>query len=283
VQFNEIMAAPLGGKAEWVELINRAESPLRLDGCSLAGAPGSNGLRSLLRLPNDLPMLPSGGYLLITSDSGVLVDWPYLREEQSCVVASLGRTSLGLGNTGEELVFLDAGGHVIDSIVYSDTWHHPLAASTAGRSLELINTYLHAQGASAWTTCVHSSGGTPGRRNSVWSETGASDHSSEQLVCTPNPFSPDGDGYEDHTLISWTLPSTASLLRLRIYDAAGRCIRTLLNNDVAGRKGVTVWDGLDSEGRRARVGVYVVLAEALDAWTNTVAVAKTAAVLATRL
>jgi hypothetical protein len=283
IQFNEIMAAPLPGKAEWVELLNRGPYPLRLDGCSLAGAPGSNGNRTLLALPRGLPLLPPDGYLLISSDSSVFVDWPDLRNETHCIAAILGRSSLGLGNAGDEILLLDADGGTIDSIEYSETWHHPLVSSVAGKSLELLHPALRAQGASAWTTCVHPSGGTPGRRNAAWTDAGITAIGQEQLRCAPNPFSPDGDGFEDHTIISWTLPASASLLRLRIYDAAGRCIRTVLNNDLAGRKGMTVWDGLDDEGRRARIGLYVVLAEALDAWTNTVAVAKAAVAIAARL
>jgi hypothetical protein len=283
IQFNEIMAAPTSAKAEWVELLNRSSYPLRLAGCALAGAPGSSGKRTLMALPKDLPLVPPDGYLLISSDSTVFTDWPDLRQEAHCVTAILGRSSLNLGNSGDEIVLLDANGNCIDSIVYAESWHHPLAASTAGRSLELMHPDLRAQGASAWTTCVHPSGGTPGKRNASWMDAGSTDAGQERVRCVPNPFSPDGDGFEDHTIISWTLPTNASLLRLRIYDAAGRCIRTVLNNELAGRQGMSVWDGLDDEGRRARVGLYVVLVEALDAWTNTVAVAKVAVAIATRL
>jgi hypothetical protein len=282
--FNEIMAAPLSGKAEWIELLNLSERPLTVGGSSLAGAPNSSGRRSMYPLPKDLPPVPADGYLVVASDSSILHDWPYLFDAADCVVAILNRSSLDLGNSGDEILFIDHTGEVADSIVYSASWHHALLSSVTGRSLELLHPelrYLHDRG---WTSCSHPSGGTPGRRNAAWSliPTDRSEGSAS-LACLPNPFSPDGDGFEDHCVISWRLPATVSSLRLRLFDVEGRNIRTLLNNVPAAREGMTVWDGLDDAGRRARIGIYIVLLEALDVMSNTVSAAKSVVVVATRL
>ncbi len=284
VFFNEIMAAPLSGRAEWVELFNQSARPISLAGCSLAGATGSDGSRSRVMLPPDLSPLSPEGYLLIASDSSVYTDWPELSSLQNCVVAILNRTSLGLGNSGDELLFIDAGGEIADSLVYSEKWHHPHVSGIVGRSLELIHPDLRPQGAAAWTTSPHPSGGTPGRRNGAYSNAASLGAGSEQsLNCTPNPFSPDGDGFEDHCVIRWRLPAAVSLLRMRIFDVEGRCVRTLLNSVPSGREGMTVWQGLDDAGRRVRIGLYVVLVEALDAASNAVATGKAVVAVATKL
>jgi len=66
---------------------------------------------------------------------------------------------------------------------------------------------------------------------------------------SPNPFNPATD-------IRFTLPVTAPV-SLRIYDEAGRLVRTLLAEAMlpAGEHGLS-WNGLDAGGQAARSGVY---------------------------
>ena len=66
----------------------------------------------------------------------------------------------------------------------------------------------------------------------------------------PNPFNP-------QTTIAFDLPR-AQPVSLRIYDAAGRLVRTLLHGEPgrAGRNEVK-WNGTDDRGRQAASGVYL--------------------------
>jgi hypothetical protein len=66
----------------------------------------------------------------------------------------------------------------------------------------------------------------------------------------PNPFNP-------QTTISFDLPRAESV-SLRVYDTAGRLVRTLLAGSPgqAGRNEV-VWNGRDNQGNQAASGVYL--------------------------
>ena len=68
----------------------------------------------------------------------------------------------------------------------------------------------------------------------------------------PNPFTTE-------TALSYVLPSGGAL-GLRVYDAAGRLVRTLADAEMrpagAGR---AVWDGLDDRGNEVSAGVYFAL------------------------
>ncbi|HOJ03788.1 MAG TPA: lamin tail domain-containing protein [Bacteroidota bacterium] len=277
---NEVMAAPPADSPEWVEFLNLSDRPLFPGGLRLAGPPVLKGSREIIHLPAELPAVPPGGYLLVAADSTVYRLWPGLSSAADAVVCIVQRSSLGLSNESDAIYLLRSDDVCIDSVAYSSTWHHPLLPSGDGRSLELLQPALRGLGARAWTSCAHPSGGTPGARNSAWSDAPTDDAA---LTLSPNPFSPDGDGFEDHCVISWQLPSSVSLLRLRIYDMSGRCIRTLENVVPSGQRGMSVWDGLDSHGRRARIGPYVVLVQALDAMSNDVAATRAVLVVATRL
>ena len=74
-----------------------------------------------------------------------------------------------------------------------------------------------------------------------------------------------------------------STINLRIYDIKGRLVRILANGELAGTQGEIVWDGLDDNKQRARIGVYVVFLEATDQSSGNVVTAKAAAVVATKL
>ena len=70
-------------------------------------------------------------------------------------------------------------------------------------------------------------------------------------TAVPNPFNPS-------TMIRYDLPAGGAAVTLRIYDAAGRMVRTLVDGYVAGGSRNAMWDGRDSTGRPAPSGVYLV-------------------------
>ena len=66
----------------------------------------------------------------------------------------------------------------------------------------------------------------------------------------PNPFNP-------VTSIQFDLAQSGRV-KLRIYDAAGRKVRTLLDAEMpAGWNRSATWNGLDDGGRKASTGVYL--------------------------
>ena len=67
--------------------------------------------------------------------------------------------------------------------------------------------------------------------------------------CYPNPFNP-------RTTISYSLSATGRA-RLRLYDAAGKAVRTLVDIPMQGAGcHRAVWDGRDAAGRPVAPGIY---------------------------
>jgi hypothetical protein len=190
------------------------------------------------------------------------------------------QSSLSLNNDGDAVILRDATGGTIDSVAYVPSWHHPDVTDATGRSLEKISPVLGSNDARSWSTCVLGVGGTPGLVNSIYMSTIPT---SASISCSPNPFSPDGDGREDFSVIHCELPTDVAVINLRIYDAKGRLIRHLANNEPSGARRDIVWDGLDNERQRARVGIYIVLVEGLNEGGGSVYSAKGVVVLAAKL
>ena len=118
---------------------------------------------------------------------------------------------------------------------------------------------------------------TPGRPNSqlyVPLSTG------NILTIEPNPFSPDGDDFEDITFIRYHLNHPNSRLDLKIFDVRGRKVRWLANNEPVAQTGEKLWDGKDDRGRDLPVGIYAIYLEALAEGDTRIEKAKRAVVIA---
>jgi hypothetical protein len=70
----------------------------------------------------------------------------------------------------------------------------------------------------------------------------------------PNPFRPS-------TSIGFSVPSAGDV-RLRIFDAAGRLVRTLVDEPRTVGRWAEAWDGRDTAGRPVAAGVYLYRLEA---------------------
>ena len=97
----------------------------------------------------------------------------------------------------------------------------------------------------------------------------------DQLIANskvePNPFTPNGDGINDVTKITFFLGnigepkeligSQARNLRIKIFDLTGRLIKNLIDQNSASAAYVAensiVWDGRDENGKMVRPGVYI--------------------------
>jgi hypothetical protein len=65
----------------------------------------------------------------------------------------------------------------------------------------------------------------------------------------PNPFGPS-------TVIRYDLPSDGAVVTLKIFDVAGRLVRTLIDGEIASGFKTAIWDGTDARGRDVSTGVY---------------------------
>ena len=80
-----------------------------------------------------------------------------------------------------------------------------------------------------------------------------------RVTVTPNPFTPNGDGINDQTTISYDLLHLINdvPVSLRVYDLAGRQVAELpVGNNQSGRH-LVHWSGQNDQGRYLPPGLYV--------------------------
>lgn len=155
VVINEIMADPEPAVGlppfEYVELFNRSNYPIDLEGWSLLLGSSRKNLNSIILQP---------GAFLIMAD-----------EDARLALSSFGQftgfSSFTVTNTGSDILLLNADGRMIHNVSYTDDWYKDDYKMLGGWSLELIDPMNPCGDANNWKASADISGGTPGRNNSV--------------------------------------------------------------------------------------------------------------------
>ena len=246
---NEIHYAPDAGIAEFIELAVLSSDQLDLTGWHFSDSDTSN----LRYLPGET--VSAGDLIVISNDSSLL---PHLPLDGILLVSPDGFPTLN--NSGDDIFLFDPAGTVNDSISFSDDW-----GGGDGRSLEKLNPQLDSPDPDNWGTCTAVEKMSPGSDNSILVETLPE---AGNILLDPNPFSPDGDSFEDELRISYSLPFAQAYLTMQIFDSIGREVRTLARNLVTGATGILAWDGRFDNGNRARIGIYIIKVDAVDQSTG---------------
>ncbi|MCP5064168.1 MAG: hypothetical protein GY936_17140 [Ignavibacteriae bacterium] len=270
---NEIMYEPDSSNSEFLELYNNSTNSVELGGWRVEDKNGDsfsvNDISKILK-PNE--------YFLIASDSTIIENYFWLEESENISIKNT--SSLDFTNTEKIIYLKDFRDNIIDSIHYSKNWHNTNLTETKNISLELINFELKRDLSSSWNSSVDDYGATPGKQNSIYVEKLVS---KSKLNISPNPFSPDNDGFEDYTFINYKLTQPIAQVRLKIFDSRGRLVRTLANNKPSGNEGTITFDGLDENKNPLRIGIYIVFLEALNSANQTLDVVKEVVVVARKL
>lgn len=272
VVINEIMFEPNSDNSEFIEIFNVTESPINIGGWSIID---ENGRRTKI-IPYTKTLLPKS-YFTVAADSNLLIYYNTLSESDLFVNEKDG---FSLSNSGEKLFLVDLFGNKIDSLTYQNSFHNFSVKETKNISIERINPSVNSNDRFNWSSSVNPAGATPSRENSIFTE---GKTASSKIEISPNPFSPDNDGFEDFTVISYNLNSSVAQLRIRVFDGKGRLVRTILNNQSSGSTGKFIFDGLNDSGKPLRMGIYILLIEALDSFSGTVEVFKEVVVIARKL
>lgn len=158
------------------------------------------------------------------------------------------------------------GGQLIDLVAYSAEMQFPLLTSVDGVSLERISPERPSSDKTNWHSAAGSVGyATPAFQNSQFGIT-ISDENGISL--SPEIFSPDNDGYNDNLSIAYSFGSPGNTLTISIFDAMGRPVRKLVNNELCGTSGGFSWDGFKDDRTKAPIGRYIVFVEIFDLQGN---------------
>lgn len=257
VVINEVLYDPAGSGSDFVELYNRSGKVLSIAGWKLANEiDGVIGNATVIT--SSAFILMPGEYVLITEDEDNIAErYPLSRTDRFV------QADMPSYNNGEGVVVLqDAAGDTLDRFAYNDELHFALLNSSDGVSLERVSPARPTDDATNWHSAAENVGyATPGYQNSQYSP---SSTISGELTIERRIFSPDNDGFEDVLNITYLFQAPGFTGTLKVFDVAGREVKTLIDNQLLGTVGTISWDGIREEGDLARMGPYIVMLEAFD-------------------
>lgn len=272
VIINEIMYEPDKDNCEYIELYNAGSEPIDLANWRILNEDGNS-----FYITDGSFTLKKGGYFIVSAGSALFNKYSWVKDSTDYSLKNL--SSLELSNFNGLVLLEDAFKNTIDSVYYFSTWHSKSIPVTRDRSLERINPLLSSNNPANWRTCVSKEGGTPGRLNSIFV---LNQKKESRFSVLPNPFSPDDDGFEDFTIINYNLSEGINSVVLKVFDSGGRLVRTITPGGL-GSRGSLVFDGCNDSGTPLRMGIYIILLQAMNSSNMVAETIKSVVVVARRL
>ncbi|MCF8366095.1 MAG: lamin tail domain-containing protein [Bacteroidales bacterium] len=263
IVINEVLFNPkddLLTGVDFVEIYNRSQKILDLKNLLLATEDEDSGE---LISPKELS---TEGYLffpeeyLVLSVNPEVVKAQYFTENPNGFIKMESMPSF---NNDEGTVVLVTKGFLpVDRMKYSESMQYPLLTTFDGVSLERIHFDRPSGDVSNWHSAAEDVGfATPSYRNSQFGEI---IETIDPITIDPEIFSPDSDGKDDMLNIYYKFDSGGKNCTINIYDSRGRQVRSLVNNEFLGTSGQFSWDGLNNDGQKAAIGIYVIFVEIFD-------------------
>lgn len=256
IVINEVMFNPKENGSDYVEIYNNSAKTIDLKRLKLASRTDDLELAQVYQLTASKQLLEPGSYLALTKDTADV--FPYFNIQYASCFLQMEKFP-SFNNDEDFVVLLDENLDVIDELHYTDKMHHPLLADEEGIALERVSFTEPTNDFSNWHSAASIAGyGTPGYKNSQGEPVNISN---PEVIFSPESFSPDFDGYNDEYLIEYKTTKPGCLANISVFDAVGRFVMKLANNEILGSKGKFTWNGEDQTGQKQKLGVYVVLVE----------------------
>ena len=251
IVINEILANPLNGGQDFIELYNRSTKVIDLKDWQIANY--YNDTISNLKTISNHFILEPNSYVAISEDTSFL-----LENYPASVSGRLIQMDMPSYNIDSGTVYLFYNSEQIDRVSYLEDWQFSLLDNSDGVSLERISPNASSNQQSNWHSAAESIGfATPGRVNSQYQYVGTT----ESISLQKDVFSPDQDGFEDILVVNYAFSESGLLAKARIFDDFGREIKTLFSNELMGTSGFFTWDGVNGDQAKSPIGIYVLVLE----------------------
>ena len=260
ILINEVLFDPLGDGVDFVEIYNNSSKTFDLKDLKLATIDTDSGtITSVKNISEDGFLLMPQKYLVLSTNQEIVKQQYHTKNTRGFVDME----SLPTFSNDEGIVVLtDYKLTKIDEFEYNEDMHFSLLNSYDGVSLERLSFTRNTNDKTNWHSAAEGVGfATPAYKNSQYNEENFSDN---EITIEPETFSPDNDGYEDIVNINYKFEKPGYTASIIIFDAKGRTIKRIANNELLGITGTFSWDGIADNKQKAIVGIYLIYFEIFD-------------------
>lgn len=249
LKVSEILFDPYIDGEDFLEIYNSSDQILSLENVFLSNIDKEEEVLIISPL-----LINPGQYLAFTSNLDFLANNYQLLSPENVFEQSIPSFNNSDGNFSIVLK-QDGNSIILDSFDYSEDLHFELLTDTEGVSLERLNFDESSDNLANWHSASAAAGyATPGYANS----NGFVTNVIEGMFSLQNTtFSPNGDSEDDLLILNYTTSKAGFVADIDIFDAYGRPVRKLERSLLLSTNGFVNWDGVNEEGHRERIGVYI--------------------------
>jgi hypothetical protein len=247
---NEILFNPRPGGVDFVEIYNKSDKYLDMKNWEIGNI--EKGLIANRKsISSETFVLPPRSYLFLSEDPQLLKSqYPFTE-----IIHGITLNSMPSYNDDEGTVILLYNNIEADRFDYKDSYHFKLLTDKEGVSLERISFDKATNSADNWHSASETAGfATPGYKNSE-SYSGIG----KGFFVDPPVFTPDEDGYKDFTTIHFSFTDPGYIGNLTVFDAQGREIKKIAQNQSLSMDGFFQWDGTNISGKKVESGYFIIL------------------------
>ena len=260
ILFNELLFNPLPGDPDYLELYNSSEKIIDASRLELVSVNDDSGDTSqIYQISDEHKCILPGTYYAVTTEREKVSE-RYFSADPDCLF-EIGSFPSMTDDKGH-LILFSRELIKIDEVSFSEKMQSQLLSGYEGVALEKVNPEENSAVVNNWHSASESSGwGTPGAKNSVWSEKPVTE---DMVSLSSSRISPDDDGSEDMLVINFNLTGNSNVVSVTIFDESGNFVRKVAGNMYAGPQSSVVWDGTDDNGSVVSTGIYIVLITIFD-------------------
>lgn len=254
---NEILHNPYTSGSRFIELYNPSEKVMDVADLFLAKrlGPDSIGFDEVVETPC---LIFPGDYLVLTPKPEDILERYTVENPYALVQADVP----SYDDQEDQVVLLTLGSVIVDELAYTREFHNALLDDRNGVSLERVNPMTTTQNIGNWHSAAATAGfATPTYQNSQFSDQVSVPNDGQFVSIAETTLSPDGDGFQDALTITYKTPEPGFLANIRIYDTRGRLVKQLNRQTLLAAEGTLKWDGSTEDEEKARLGIYVLVAE----------------------
>ncbi len=255
VVLNEVLFNPRSGGEDFVEIYNRTDKLISLKNWSLANVDATGKIANIRTITTTNFVLQPKQFLVLCRTASAVQN-QYFKAVKTNFLELPSMPSFP--DDEGTVVLLNETQKLFDRFDYSEKMHHPLVDDKEGVSLEKIDYNKTSADPTNWQSAASTEGfATPGYANSQL----LVDSQESVFKIEPEVFTPDGDGQDEATKFIFQLDQSAYVANIQIFDANGRLIRQLAQNQLLGNNASFEWDGKATNNEVVPVGYYILLAE----------------------
>ena len=255
LRLSELLYQPRSGEAEYLELYNAGSIPVDLSDYIVIRWIGDS-LGKHYTLPQH--EVAPHDYVVLTKDAASVTANYTVKFAGKLVQCDLPP----FPNDGGSVVLATKDSSVVEKFDYLPSMHSRLLRNKAGVALERRNFESDCNAPGNWFSAASTAGyGTPTYENSQSNELLAEE---THFELSSSLVSPDGDGYEDELIVSYSLDDNDIYARMLVYDARGNQVCLLLDGGLLGSQGEVRWDGRGNGNTRLLQGRYVLFINLYD-------------------